>query len=262
MLFAVVPAQNEEKRIGVLLEQLAGLAEIHHTLLVINGSTDRTAEVVKKSKIKHLTTVIFRESLGIDVPRAIGAYHAYRQGAGYILFVDGDLTGDIAGQLKELIDNSIKGGLDLGLTDCYPSPPPLNHHIQKLFFFRQMLSRETGLDKKIGISSPSHGPHLVSRRLLDHIPFRELAIPPVEMVMAWKKGLSLDIGTVIPHRQLGSSVKGYLHNHLIVQTIAGDCLEALCLFRDIPRQRTYEGQEYTGYHRQRRWDLLDKEITP
>ncbi|PKM79790.1 MAG: glycosyl transferase family 2 [Firmicutes bacterium HGW-Firmicutes-13] len=255
MLFAVIPAKNEENRIGIILHQLINLG-VNRIVVVLNGSTDNTLKEVKSKKFPGLDILYFKNSLGIDVPRAVGAKYAYQEGARFVLFVDGDLIGNIGHDLKSLINKSMVNNLDLNMTNCYPTLPQLTYLTKIIIHFRQLLNQETGLIEKIGISSPSHGPHLVSRRLLEKVPFKELAIPPVEMVMALKEGLKIDVGVEIPHNRLGSSIKNNHHSQMIVKTIAGDCLEALSIYQGKQRSRFYEGVEYIGYHKYRRWDLL------
>lgn len=255
MLFAVVPAKNEENRIGIILHQLINL-KVNRIVVVLNGSTDNTLKEVKNKRVPGLDVLYFKDSLGIDVPRAVGAKYAFREGASFVLFVDGDLIGNIGHELKYLIQKSIKNNIDLNLTNCYPTFPHFSYFTKIIVCFRHLLNQETGLIEKIGISSPSHGPHLVSRKLLQKVSFSDFAIPPVEMVMALKEGLKIDVGVEIPHNRLGSSIKNSHHSQMIVETIAGDCLEALSVYQGKPRNRCYKGVEYIGYHSQRRWDLL------
>ncbi len=255
MIYAVVPAQNEEKRIGAVLRHLLNL-KIDNIVVILNGSRDNTLQEIKKIKAGNLEVIFFRDSLGIDVPRALGAKYAYSNGAHHVLFVDGDMVGDISNELHCLIQNTIKKDLDLGMTNCYPNISAKNYLTRQITFFRQLLNREIGLLDKIGISIPSHGPHMVSRRLLTRVPFEELAVPPVEMVLAYMENLSIGISVEIPHCLLGSSIKNYYHNQMITRTIAGDCLEALSVYQQRPRSRVYKNFEYVGYHRERRWDML------
>ena len=255
MIFAVVPAQNEENRIEIIISQLFNLP-LDRIVVVLNGSTDRTSHKVCKLKSPRLDVLFFRESLGIDIPRGVGARYAFFQGAQHVLFVDGDLVGNISSKLRQLLVNSHEKNLDLGLINCYPKKGAHSWMTRTLNYYRSLLNKEAGLIDKIGVSMPSHGPHLVSRRLLKTIPFKELAIPPVELALASIKGLNVDIGAEIPHNLLGSRIKNFHHNRTIVHTIVGDCLEALCLLQGKPRSRIYNGIEYNGYHHLRRFDLL------
>ena len=239
MLAAVIPAKNEEGRISRLLGNLLTLREIREL-----------AEI-------KVNILYFPEALGIDVPRAVGAAYAKKRGHKRFLFVDGDLTGDIREGLKELILNAEKNHLDMALTDCYPIPPQGNTLAREMLAFRQRLNEETRLFTAISWSTPSHGPHLVSRRFLDMVPLRELAVPPAAMVHALKARLSIGVAARIPHHFLGSSIKDLKHTQMVSETIIGDTLEALELYRGEKRTRTHQGRVFLGYHPFRRLDLLE-----
>ncbi len=260
MIVAVVPAQNEENRIGIVLHQLLNIG-IDRIIVVLNGSNDSTLRDIEQLKSNRIEIIHFQESLGIDVPRAVGAKYACKSGASYVLFVDGDLVGNIGYELKRLKENCLKQKMDLALTNCYPTAPQPCYLTRIILYFRQLLNQKTGLLNRIGFSTPSHGPHMISRRLLEAIPYKEFAVPPVEMVLALKQGFTISIGVEIPHSQLGSSIKNSKHSQMIAQTIAGDCLEAICVYRGMPRNRSYHGIDYIGYHDHRRWDLLESFLT-
>lgn len=256
MLTAIVPVKNEEERIGLLLQRLLSMEQVRQILVILNGSNEETrleAEGVFLQAAAKIKLISFKEPLGIDVPRAIGARLALIGGLPYALFVDGDLVGEFMTELRELIVNSVSRRLDLALVDCYPYGQALTG---PLFHFRRLLNEELGFWPKLGIATPSHGPHLVSRRLLSAVPCEDFAVPPTVLVHAQQLALQVDVAKAIPHLQLGSSVKSHQHSKLIVDTIAGDCLEALCLARRQPRQREHEGRKYLGYHSKRRFDLL------
>jgi len=262
MLIAVVPARNEEKRIIKAVDTLL-TTPLDLIIPVINGSTDNSLAIVRLIRSPRILPVFFVESLGIDVPRAVGAKIACDRGADAILFLDGDMEGNISKNLCELLDNVISRGYDMSLTNCYPdsSQEVLSTLASHLLEERRRLNRKIGLEKKIGAASPSHGPHAVSRRFLDLIPLRELAIPPVSLALAAKNNLRVNIGTTIGHKYLGSPEKDQNHSRLIAETIIGDCIEAFHVFSNEKRSRTRGGIEYTGYHPERRFDILEKFFT-
>jgi len=256
MLTAIVPVKNEEERIGLLLQRLLSMEQVRQILVILNGSNEETrleAEGVFLQAAAKIKLISFKEPLGIDVPRAIGARLALIGGLPYALFVDGDLVGEFMTELRELIVNSVSRRLDLALVDCYPYGQALTG---PLFHFRRLLNEELGFWPKLGIATPSHGPHLVSRRLLSAVPWEDFAVPPTLLVHARQNRLQVGIAGAIPHLQLGSSIKDTRHSQLIVDTISGDCLEALCLAGSRPRHREYAGKIYLGYHAGRRFDLL------
>lgn len=256
MITVVVPAQNEAGRIATVLQNL-GTLPIDHIILVVNGSKDATMREVLELRLPKLQLIYFHECLGIDIPRAIGAKMALSLGSDVVAFVDGDMVGTFNENLMELVDGILLKHLDLALTNCYPSPPRHIERYNPTFQWRLNLNREIGLEKKIGLATPAHGPHAVSRHLLKIIPLRELAIPPALLSLARIKKCKIDVATTIPHYRLGSSIKSQIHTNKIIDTIVGDCLEAITIFRNQPRTRQWQNKTYLGYNTERRFDLLD-----
>ncbi len=256
MITVVVPAKNEAGRISTVLQNL-GTLPIDHIILIINGSKDSTMQEVLQMRLPKLQIVCFHECLGIDVPRAIGAKIAYAIGSDVVAFVDGDMVGTFNENLMELINGVLLNHLDIALTNCYPVPPRHIERYNPTFLWRLRLNQELGLDKKIELASPTHGPHAISRRFMDKIPFVELAVPPVPMAMARLQKLKIGVATTIPHYRLGSSIKNMIHTKKIIDTIVGDCLEAIAVFKQQPRTRQWQNKTYLGYHSERRLDLLE-----
>ena len=256
MITVVVPAKNEAGRIATVLQNLS-ILPVDHIIVVTNGSNDTTMQEVLNLRIPKLQILYFHERLGIDIPRAIGAKVSLTLGSDVIVFVDGDMVGTFSDNLLQLIDQILLKHSDMALTNCYPSPPRHIERYNPTFQWRLNLNKELGLDKKINLSTPSHGPHAVSRRFLEMIPVRELAIPPVSMALARMNKLKIDVATTIPHYQLGSSLKTHIHCTKIIETIVGDCLEAISVFQKVPRTRQWQNKTYLGYHSERRFDVLD-----
>lgn len=260
MLCVVIPVQNEADRLNAVLDSIQALP-LDLVLPVVNGSRDGSREIIgsypQKDRIKP---IYFEEPLGIDVPRAVGALHAHNMGADVVLFVDGDMAGNIRPALEKLLQ-SAANGVDLSLVDCYPTldweqATPV---VRELVELRKQLNRSLGL-ADLGAASPSHGPHAVSRRLLDSIPFRELGVPPVALVRAVRQGLTVGVAASIRHCELGSPDRGPQHARLIAETIIGDHLEAFCVLNNRRRSRRRDGVTFDGYYHTRRWDLLERVI--
>jgi glycosyltransferase involved in cell wall biosynthesis len=257
MISVVVPAKNEAGRITTVLRNLS-LLPIDHIILVINGSQDTTLQEALDTPNPKLQLLYFEAALGIDVPRAIGAKVAYSVGSDTILFVDGDMVGTFNENLTELINSVSLRHLDLALTNCYPAEPRHIERYNPTFHWRQNLNKELGLFKKIGLSTPAHGPHVVSRKFLETVPFCELAVPPVAMALARLGRLKIDVATTLPHYRLGSSIKNQAHANKIIDTIVGDCLEAISIYQGNERSRQWQGKSYIGYHNERRISFVDE----
>ena len=254
---AVIPVKNEAVSLGQVIKNLP----VHFLKLIIpvlNGCSDNSLAILEHINCPDLAPLCFEEPLGIDVPRAVGAAAAMELGAAGVLFVDGDMTGAGDEALGRLVDAVRRQGLDLALTDCYPSYiyHQLSSKASNLLEMREKLNRRLGLIDTIGSATPSHGPHAVSARLLGLASPADFAIPPLLLAKAARWGLKIGLGAEIPHTLLGSPARSAHHAIKIVETIVGDYLSALGMENDSPGGRDYGGREYTGYHNHRRWDLL------
>jgi len=257
MNMAVVPAKNEEGRIGKVLTLLKE-TPVEKIVVVINGSTDNTMKEVKELRLENVEILYFTPELGIDVPRAIGAYYAYKKGASCVVFVDGDLIGNIGMLVDELIHSVTCQGVDLAMTDCYPNLEYKSELTEQILLFRSLLNLKLDLYDKIGVATPSHGPHAVSYKLMKHIDFRFFAVPPMVLAFAKKAGFSIEVPAKLPQKLLGSKIRNYFHAKKIADTIIGDTLEALNYYTGKQRTRSYLYKEYQGYNPFRRFDILEK----
>ncbi len=255
MITAIVPAQNEESRIETVINHLLFIG-IKDIFIVINGCTDNTEDLIK-TKYPFVNRITFSNPLGIDLPKAIGAFYALKSSFSDLLFFDGDLTGEITTELSVLIKNHVKYSNDLTLTDCYPEPNSLDDLPKGLLFPRMHLNQILGIYNKIGIATPSHGPYIVSNKFLNSIELKDLAIPPVLLARCVKKSFKVGIGANIPHVRLGSKLKNGSHTKLIYETLWGDCAEAISFYLNLPRNRFLFGHEYQGYNPMRRFDILE-----
>ncbi|MCR6545225.1 glycosyltransferase family 2 protein [Dehalobacterium formicoaceticum] len=255
MFAAVIPAQNEDLHIREVINNLLQLS-LDLIIPVVNGSQDQTLNICLSFSSPKLHILHTPLPLGIDIPRAAGAHFAYQMGAQGVLFIDGDMNGDLCLPLQQLI-NSIKSGTDCALTNCYPYIQSRHPLARKVLKYREVLNREINLFHQLGLASPSHGPHAISRLLLDSIPVTTLAIPPLEITCAQITGLRVHVAAAIPHLLLGSREKSPLHNKMVAETIIGDCLEALAFLKGTIPDRKEKGILYDGYHSSRRFDLLE-----
>ncbi|MFA5537035.1 MAG: glycosyltransferase [Bacillota bacterium] len=255
MWTAVIPAWNEENRISKVLTRLSDLP-LDKIVVIANGCTDNTLQEISRFEDSRLDLHIFAHKLGVDLPRAIGAKIALDYRARGVLFIDGDMTGASGNQLFKLMEG-VEAGLDLALTNCYPFIPYRYYHAAIVSHYRAKLNRELGLFQKLGLASPTHGPHGVSEKFLKTVPLAELAIPPVALALAAHSRLQIRVAARLPGHQLESRLRGTKHEIMIFQTIIGDHLEALSLIKGQPRNRLHKGEQFLGYHPERRFDLLE-----
>lgn len=257
MFVAIIPAKNEAKSLKKVIMKLP-LDYIDLIIPVLNGCTDNSFEVLKQLNCPILAPVIFTESLGIDVPRAIGAIISKEMNAEGSLFVDGDMHGVNTEVLTNLIHAVKCRETDLALTNCYPEyiNTQLSSTAAGLIEIRKDLNRHLKLLDKINSATPAHGPHAVSRKLHNQATPYDFVVPPLLLTKTAQARLKVEVAAEIPHLLLGSTLRSHEHVNKIAETIIGDCLEALTWKDGRPGNRVKNGKEYIGYNKDRRLDLL------
>ncbi|MBE6112065.1 MAG: glycosyltransferase [Peptococcaceae bacterium] len=254
MLAAVIPAYNEEENIQAVLDNLAQLFSLDVVIPVLNGCTDNTRNVVLAHPlVSRLALIEYPLPLGIDVPRSWGAECALKLGADAVLFTDGDLQGDYASCLQDLICETLYRNCDLALTNCYPYIGFRSETARLVLHYREKLNRRLKLFPFIGLATPSHGPHCVSRRLLSTLGTECLSIPPLMLAKAAEAKLNIRVGARLTASQWFSAQRGDMHNQKIADTIIGDCIEALQYVNRQPVTREENGVRYLGYRTPNRY---------
>jgi Glycosyltransferases involved in cell wall biogenesis len=256
MFSAVIPAQNEEKSILAVLTNVL-ILPLDLIIPVLNGCTDNTLELISSIPDPRLHIIYFTEQLGIDIPRAIGALYALKLKTDGVLFIDGDMSGNIHKNLSDLL-KALRNDVDVALTNCYPYITHRTKLANLVLKFRFYLNKELNLLHTLGLATPTHGPHALSARALSLSPPETIAIPPLSLVSGQKNNLNIKVATSIPHENLLSPRKHRGHARLIAQTIIGDCLMALASAKNQPLTRTLGKHQLLGYHPERRFDLLQQ----
>ena len=164
-----------------------------------------------------------------------------------ILFVDGDLQGEFSSCLYELLREVAEKNCDLALTNCYPYIGYRSETAKAVSFYREQLNRKLGLFSSIGLATPSHGPHCVSRRLLETVGTDCLSVPPLMLAKAAQANLHIRVATRLTNHQWASRQRGDIHNQKIADTIIGDCIAARQYFCNQPVTREENGIQYLGY---------------
>lgn len=254
MYDVVIPAYNEEKSILAVLATVLKLP-LRYIILVLNGCTDRTLELTRSIPDSRIHTIYFAEPLGIDIPRAIGALYARQLNSEGVLFLDGDMSGNIIDNLEKLL-TALDQGVDVALTNCYPYITHRANLAHLVLRFRANLNKELGLFHTLGLATPTHGPHALSAKALEAIPPEAIAIPPLSLVWASKLDLKTQVVTSLRHQDLKSPRKQRKHARLIAETIIGDCIMGFALAHDEPLTRSLGKHQLLGYHPERRFDIL------
>jgi hypothetical protein len=108
---AILPAFNEERSIGRVLDELRALDRGLDTVVVSDGSTDRTAEVAAAHGA-HVIRLPF--NLGIGGAVQTGFRHAWEEGYALAVRLDGDGQHD-PGELRSLVAPVVAGEADLAV---------------------------------------------------------------------------------------------------------------------------------------------------
>ncbi|WP_324659616.1 glycosyltransferase family 2 protein [Bacillus cereus] len=220
-LSIIIPVQNEEKTIESIIFEVQKLKPLE-IIIIVNGSTDKTEELAKNC---GATVITYKEALGIDTGRAVGAYFAKGD---ILLFIDGDFLIPSSDLLPFV--QSVQNGTDLALNK-------LEHY----YMYRVPYTIVTACKhvvnlacnrKDLGMGSTTAVPHAFSRKCIDTIGFDSLLSPTLSQVKTILAGLhvqnvhSIDvdkINRVRPEKHF--SQEGYLS--LATQQIIGDHIEAI-----------------------------------
>lgn len=212
----IIPVWNERRTILRVLRQARGIHPQVEIIVVSNGSTDGTKELVEKAGVKVIS---FDNPLGHDVGRAIGAKEAKGE---IILFIDGD----IIIPTKHLIPfvQAIRDGADVALNRY--SGPTRKKTVHPVVLSKHVLN-EVLFRPDLAGTSLTTIPHALSRHALDSIGIENLAIPPKAHAIAVHKGLNVkpvhyvDVGKTNPVRRT------LYKKDPLASLIIGDHLEAL-----------------------------------
>ncbi|NPV71268.1 MAG: glycosyltransferase family 2 protein [Firmicutes bacterium] len=104
---AIVPAYNEEKTVGNVIEVLRSLDRIDEVVVVSDGSRDSTAEVARRA---GATVLELRDNVGKGGAMKTGIESTT---AGVFLFLDADLIGLAEEHVTALIAPVVDGSADM-----------------------------------------------------------------------------------------------------------------------------------------------------
>lgn len=124
MLHFIVPAYNESQNLPVLMEKMASYIRVYgedYTVLIVDdGSSDNTEEVVKKLSVKYpLRYLKCRVNMGPGHAFLTGLREVlnYTENNDIIITKEADNTSDLS-ILENMVDK-INNGSDLVLASCY-----------------------------------------------------------------------------------------------------------------------------------------------
>lgn len=234
----IITAMNEEKSLPYVLKQVEQLP-FSEIIIVINGSSDATLEIAKQCE--KASIAYYSEALGHDVGRAVGAMMAQSD---ILLFLDGDIP--ISKEKLIPFVHAVASGVDIALNDISPFMGNFAFR-DSVTLLKEFLNRSLGRHD-LGFNSMTAIPHALSRRAVEHIGAKHLAVPPLAYALGLKLGLtikhvaSIDVITKNKLRKENSGVA-----NPVERMITGDHWEALnLLFSQEGRRLGYHdgGRDY------------------
>lgn len=104
---AIVPAFNEEKTIGKVIEALLAVPEIDEIIVVDDGSNDKTSQIAQKFKVKLIR---LKENIGKGQALEIGSRATQ---AKILLFTDADLLKIKPSHFQKLLEPVLKNQVEM-----------------------------------------------------------------------------------------------------------------------------------------------------
>lgn len=198
----VIPAYNEEARISSTLQAVQELDNITKIIVVNDGSTDKTAEVVRKLGVELIDLKINRGKGG-----AMNASLPYID-TDIVVFLDADL-GSSASEAYKIIKPVIEEQADLVIAAF---PPP-----QKKGGFGLVKGTAAKAIKKAGameVTAPLSGQRAMTKEVLLAVtPFSEAYGVELAMTInALRQGFKvMEVPTNMKHNETGRDLAGFLH---------------------------------------------------
>lgn len=285
----VIPAHNCADSISNVLGQLRRCG-FDQCIVVANGCTDGTAEQARTAgeKLKLTLSILeFKNALGHDVPRAVGALHALRTGISWdvVTFVDGDWKGSFGPSLSHFLMEA----------ECYDVTWP------KADLRQEYMWGATGKEGEVAARpsyleiwnrvlkddmpvlqdvSPSRLPLSVARHVFQKVSPKLLAHPGkwlAQCILAYVEAGNhtckntgnaalreeqhdegLMLGCVrCDIRWFGNPVGSALHQRKLIETLIGDALEGTAILQNKQPSRRWRGKVWTGYQKNRNLKALE-----
>jgi glycosyltransferase involved in cell wall biosynthesis len=176
----ILPVKDEEEKLAQVIEEIKKLDPLE-IIVVVNGSTDDTKQIADSL---DCIVIEYKEPLGHDVGRAVGAYYANGE---ILLFVDGDMI--IPHEELTPFVKAIQDGHDIALNNL-ESILELNHRPHSVSVVKMAVNILAGYPH-LSINSLVSIPHAISRHALQEIGWKNLSMPPLAQAIAMKKKLSI-----------------------------------------------------------------------
>ncbi|TFE27867.1 glycosyltransferase family 2 protein [Cohnella luojiensis] len=212
----IVPVMNERRTLRKVIREAFRVHPHTEVIVVVNGSTDGSLDIAKKSGAKVL---FYDRPLGHDVGRSIGAREAR---GNILLFIDADMVIPAA-KLKAFV-HAVAQGTDVALNDY--SGPVNKTVVHGVVLAKHALNELLGRPD-LGGTSMTAIPHAISRKALSVLGTSALSVPPMAHTMAIREGLKVERVISINVGQLNPIRAKRERNNSLEPLIVGDHLEAI-----------------------------------
>lgn len=209
-LLIVIPAFNEELVLGKTLNELVKLIPVNQILVVSDGSTDKTSEIVKNLNINLLELPF---NLGVGAAMRAGFQFALENGFSKVIQFDADLQH----QPKYISEISEK----LNSFDVVVGSRFANNNDYKVSFVRSIAMNllKNSVSRHIGqnmtdVTSGFRGANKKAIEIFSEFyPSEYLADTVESLILAHDKGLTIsEIGVTMQERQGGKPSQNLLRS--------------------------------------------------
>lgn len=198
----VIPAYNEEKRIGQTINALKPLPCIGQVVVVDDGSRDGTSAVARKAGAE---VIRLTRNKGKGFALNVGLKQAEGD---VVVFLDADVC-ESSREVQKLVEPILKGEADVTIA-VFPPPKKKGGFGLVKGLARYIVRRSTGYCLKAVLS----GQRAFRREVLDNIvPIPRGYAAEVGMTVSiLKKGYRIkEVPVNMAHRETGRDFKGFLH---------------------------------------------------
>ena len=199
----IVPAYNEEARIGATLEALKKLPEVDEIIVVDDGSEDRTVSIAQEAGVKVIAR---EENQGKGQALNLGITAA--RGAEVLLFLDADL-GASAQEAAKLLRPILEGWADMTIARFPPAKKKGGFGLVKKLA-RWGIQQATGLR----MGSPLSGQRAMRREVVDALGnlAEGFGVEVALSIDAFKAGFRLkEVPVNMSHAETGRTWAGFCH---------------------------------------------------
>ena len=201
---ALVPAHNEQVRIGQTVSAIRALEAVSECIVIDDASSDDTAQIATDCGAR-----VIRLQRNVGKGAALNKGASYCENADIVVLLDGDL-GSSAAQASLLIDPVIEGKADMTIAR-FPRPQgKAGFGLVKNMARKQIAALGGGFDAQ----APLSGQRALTRACLDAVlPFASgYGVEVGLTVRALRQDYRLlEVETTMSHAATGRDLAGFLH---------------------------------------------------